>query len=92
MLYPLGERVLVRRLEAEDMSPGGIYIPPNAKERPVRGVVVAVGPIAPEGYEDVAEEDVVLFGKFAGTEVQGQDDLVILRFEELLAIDSGEDA
>jgi chaperonin GroES len=88
---PLGDRILVRRLEAGEEKRGGIIIPDTAKEKPTEAEVIAVGPgktgksgkrIAPE----VAKGDRVLLGKYSGTEVKidGQE-YVILREDEVLA-------
>ena len=71
---PLNDRVLVKRLEEEEKTSGGLYIPDSAKEKPQRGVVVAVGKgkLKDDGSRiepDVAKGDEVLFGKYAGTEI-----------------------
>lgn len=91
-LRPLHDRVIIKRMEEERMSAGGIVIPDTATEKPVRGEVVAVGngkilengsvrPLA------VKAGDKVLFGKYSGTEVKvdGQD-LLVMREEDLMAI------
>jgi chaperonin GroES len=91
-LKPLHDRVLIRRLEESDRSPGGIVIPDNAKDKPQRGEVVAVGP--GEALESgqvrapaVAEGDEVLFGKYAGSEVTiDGEELVVLKESDILAI------
>ena len=73
---PLGDRVLIQRLEeTEDKTPGGIYIPDTAKEKPQRGKVVAVGPgrLTEEGKRlpmDVKAGDEVLFGKYSGSDIK----------------------
>jgi chaperonin GroES len=81
---PLHDRVLVKRVEAEEKTPGGIIIPDTAKEKPVEGEVLAVGPGARDETGTVRPLDVkvgdhVLFGKWAGTEViiDGQDRLIL---------------
>ena len=81
---PLHDRVLVKRVEAEEKTPGGIIIPDTAKEKPVEGEVLAVGPGARDETGavrplDVKVGDHVLFGKWAGTEViiDGQDRLIL---------------
>lgn len=73
---PLSDRVLVQRDEAPAATPGGIIIPDNGKEKPLRGTVQAVGPgrLLPSGERvpvAVVVGDVVIFGKYAGTEVDG---------------------
>jgi len=90
MFQPLSDRVLVRRQEAAEKSPGGIIIPDNVKERPITGEVLAVGVPKIEdeiSFECVAPGVVVMFGKYAGTEIEdGGEKLVVLRMEELLGI------
>lgn len=89
---PLNDRVVVRRLEAESTSPGGIIIPDAAKERPVEGIVIAVGNGArnKDGVRvplDLKEGDRVLFAKYSGTEVKALgDDHMILREDDILAV------
>ena len=91
-LKPLNDRVLVKRLESEEKTAGGLFIPDTAKEKPSKGQVVAAGPgKAGENGEHVAlavkAGDMVLFNKYAGTEVKldGVDHLV-MREEDILAI------
>ena len=91
-LKPLNDRVLVKRLESEEKTAGGLYIPDTAKEKPSTGEVVAVGPgkIAENGSRvamAVKKGDEVLFNKYAGTEIKldGVDHLV-MREEDILAI------
>ena len=91
-LKPLTDRVLVKRLESEEKTAGGLYIPDTAKEKPSKGQVVAVGPgkIAENGSRvamAVKKGDEVLFNKYAGTEIKldGVDHLV-MREEDILAI------
>jgi chaperonin GroES len=93
-LTPLHDRILVRRVEAEETARGGIIIPDTAKEKPQEGVVVAVGTGKREKGEliplAVKEGDRILFGKYAGNEVRIDDEeLVIMREEEVLGILSG---
>ena len=89
---PLHDRVLVRRLEQEEKTAGGIIIPDTAKEKPQEGEVIAVGPgLLNEKGERVAPEvkkgDRVLFGKYSGTEVSVTgDQLLIMRESDILAI------
>jgi chaperonin GroES len=92
---PLHDRVLVRRVEAEEKTAGGIIIPDTAKEKPMEGEVVSVGPGA-RGDDgkiqplDVKAGDRVLFGKYSGTEIKVDDeDYLILREDEILAKLSG---
>ena len=91
-IKPLGERVLVKPLESEEKTAGGIILPDTAKEKPQKGEVVAVG--KGKTLEDgavkaleVKQGDKVLYGKYSGSEVNhdGQDYL-ILKEEEILAI------
>ena len=93
-LTPLHDRILVRRVEAEETARGGIIIPDTAKEKPQEGVVVAVGTGKREKGELIAlavkEGDRILFGKYAGNEVRIDDEeLVIMREEEVLGVLSG---
>ena len=90
---PLSDRVIVKPLEAEEKTSGGIYIPDNAKEKPQKGKVEAVGPgkAAENSGEIIKMEvktgDTVLYGKYSGTEVSidGQEYL-IMRESDILAI------
>ena len=91
-LKPLNDRVLVKRLESEERTASGLYIPDTAKERPSKGEVVAVGPgkHADDGKlvpMTVKVGDMVLFNKYAGTEVKidGAEHLV-MREDDILAI------
>jgi chaperonin GroES len=89
---PLHDRVVVKRLEGEEKSKGGIIIPDSAKEKPQEGEVVAVGPGARNETGklvalDVKAGDRVLFGKWSGTEVKlnGQD-LLIMKESDIMGI------
>ena len=88
---PLADRILIRRFDAEEELRGGIIIPDTAKEKPMEGEVVAVGPgkLSKEGKRvtmGVSKGDCVLIGKYSGTEVKiGGDDYVILREDDVLA-------
>ncbi len=89
---PLHDRVVVRRIEAEEKTKGGIIIPDNAKEKPQEGEVIAVGPGARDESGtvqalDVKAGDRVLFGKWSGTEVRidGQD-LLIMKESDIMGI------
>jgi chaperonin GroES len=90
-LKPLADRIVVRPLEAEEKTPGGIVIPDSAKEKPQKGEVVAVGPgkIADSGQKiemSLKKGDKVLYGKYAGTEVAVDgEDLMIMRESDILA-------
>ena len=91
-IRPLHDRVVVRRLEAEQRTESGIIIPDTAKEKPIEAKVVAVGPgkLDDEGRRiamDVKEGDIVLFAKYSGNEIKidGEEHL-ILREDEILAI------
>ena len=89
---PLHDRVLVRRVEAEEKSAGGIIIPDTAKEKPQEGEVVAVGPGARDESGKVVALDVkagdrVLFGKWSGTEVKiNGEDLLIMKEADIMGI------
>ena len=89
---PLHDRVLVRRLEAEEKTGGGIIIPDTAKEKPMEGEVVAVGPGArsEDGKLhalDVRVGDRILFGKWSGTEVKIEGtDLLILKESDIMGV------
>ena len=89
-IQPLFDRVLVKRLETEEKTAGGIFIPDTAKEKPVLGEVVAVGPgrMSEEGKQvpmTVKKGDIVLFTKYVGNEVPGDDDMVIMSEDNILA-------
>ncbi|MEE6188128.1 10 kDa chaperonin 1 [Mycovorax composti] len=88
-LTPLHDRVIVKPAAAEEKTAGGIIIPDTAKEKPQRGTVVAAGPGKKDEPITVKAGDVVLYGKYAGTEIQidGQDYL-IMRESDILAIDN----
>ena len=89
---PLHDRILVRRIEAEKKTAGGIIIPDTAKEKPMQGEVVAVGPGARNDKGqlvplDVKAGDRVLFGKWSGTEVKiDGDDLLIMKESDIMGI------
>lgn len=91
-IRPLHDRVIVKRVEEKEVMKGGIIIPDTAKEKPMEGEVVAVGPgkTTEDGKRaalDVKAGDRVLFGKYAGTEIKvDEQDYVIMREEEILAI------
>ena len=89
---PLHDRVLVRRIEAEEKTAGGIIIPDTAKEKPMEGEVVAVGPGARDDSGKLVElavkaGDRILFGKWSGTEVRIEgEDLLIMKESDILGI------
>ncbi|MGH1537716.1 MAG: co-chaperone GroES [Gammaproteobacteria bacterium] len=91
-LRPLHDRVVVKRMEEEKTSPGGIVIPDSATEKPIKGKVVAVGngKITDSGDVrklDVKKGDEVLFGKYSGTEVKVDgDELLVMREDDIMAV------
>ena len=94
-IKPLHNRAVIRRLEDQRTSPGGIVIPDSAAEKPIRGEVVAVGKgkILENGEirpMDVRVGDKVLFGKYAGTEIKVDgEELVVMREDDIMAIIEG---
>ncbi len=92
---PLHDRVIVKRLEEERTSPGGIVIPDTAAEKPVQGKIIAVGKgkILENGSVrplDVKVGDKILFGKYGGTEVKVDgEDLLVMREEDVMAVIEG---
>ena len=94
-IRPLHDRVVVRRLEEERRSAGGIVIPDTVKEKPIQGQVVACGngKILEDGKVrplDVKVGDKVLFGKYSGTEVKiGTEELLVMREEDIMGIVEG---
>ena len=94
-IRPLHDRVIVKRMEEERMSAGGIVIPDSAAEKPVRGAVLAVGngKILESGEKrplDVKAGDKVLFGKYAGTEVKVDgEELLVMREEDIMGVVEG---
>lgn len=91
-IRPLHDRVIVRRMEEETVSAGGIVLPGSATEKPDRGEIVAAGKgrITDSGEVramDVAVGDTVLFGKYAGTEVKVDgEELLVMREEDIVAV------
>jgi chaperonin GroES len=89
---PLHDRIVVRRIEPEERTAGGIIIPDTAKEKPQQGEVIAVGPGARDESGEVQPVDVragdrVLFGKWSGTEVRvGGEDLLIMKESDIMGI------
>jgi chaperonin GroES len=95
---PLHDRVVVRRLKAEEKSAGGIIIPDTAKEKPMEGEVIAVGPGARDETGklvplDVKAHDRILFGKWSGTEVKlDGEELLIMKESDIMGIIEGQPA
>ena len=94
-IRPLHDRVIVKRLDEDRTSPGGIVIPDSAAEKPVQGKIVAVGKgkILEDGNVrplDVKVGDKILFGKYSGTEVKVDgDELLVMREEDVMAVIEG---
>ena len=92
---PLHDRVVVKRIDAEEKSAGGIIIPDTAKEKPMQGEVIAVGPGARDESGklvplDVRKGDRVLFGKWSGTEVKiDGEELLIMKESDILGVVEG---
>jgi chaperonin GroES len=90
-IHPLDDRLVVIRTDAEDQTSGGIFLPEGAKEKPQQGEVIAVGPgrqleSGERAKPDVKVGDVILFGKYAGTEITVDDqEVVILKESDVLA-------
>lgn len=91
-IKPLADRVLVKRIEEEEVKKGGIIIPDTAKEKPQKGEVIAIGPgrIDENGKRipmEVKAGDKILFSKYAGTEVKiDEEEYLIMREDDILAI------
>ncbi|HKQ31392.1 MAG TPA: co-chaperone GroES [Burkholderiales bacterium] len=91
-IRPLHDRVVVRRLEEERKTAGGIVIPDTAKEKPIQGEVLAVGngKVLEDGKVrplDVKVGDKILFGKYSGTEVKiGAEELLVMREEDIMGV------
>ena len=90
-IRPLDDRVVVKPIEAEEMTAGGIVLPDSAKEKPQRGTVVAVGPgrlldSGQRGELSVTVNDEVIYGKYGGTDIEiNGDEVKILRESDILA-------
>ncbi|MBI3829157.1 MAG: co-chaperone GroES [Planctomycetes bacterium] len=90
-LQPLDDRIVVRRLDAEEKTAGGIVLPDTAKEKPQRGEVIAAGPgklldTGKRAALEVKVGDTVLFGKYSGTEVKvSGEEVIIMRESDVLA-------
>ena len=91
-IKPLNDRVLVKRMEEVQVTKGGILIPDTAKEKPIEGKVIAVGPgkMSDAGSRmplQLKEGDRVLFGKYAGTEIKTEgEEYLMMREEDILAV------
>jgi len=90
-LKPLGDRVVIKQLEAEETTKSGIVLPSQAKEKPQQAQVVAVGPGGVVDGKEIKMEvkpgDKVIYSKYAGTEVKmGDDELIIVRQNDILAV------
>jgi chaperonin GroES len=92
-IKPLNDRLVIKRLEEEEQVRGGIIIPDTAKEKPQKGKVISVGPgkLSDDGTKRVPlvvkPGDVILFGKYSGTEIKSLDEeILILREDDVLAI------
>lgn len=89
---PLNDRVLVKRLDSEEKTAGGLFIPESAKEKPSQAKVIAVGSgrVLADGKRvplEVKEGDIVLFGKYVGTELKYEgEEYLVLREEDILAV------
>lgn len=87
MIKPLADRVVIAPKEAETKTASGLFIPDSAKEKPQMGTVVAVGPGRKDEPMEVKPGDVVLYGKYAGTEVSvDAQDYLILKQSDILAV------
>ncbi len=91
-LRPLADRVIVKPMETEEITKGGIIVPDTAKEKPIEGTIVAVGPgkVTEDGKQvnlEVKEGDKVLYGKYSGTEVTVEGvEYLIMRESDIFAI------
>jgi chaperonin GroES len=94
-IRPLHDRVIIRRMEEERTSPGGIVIPDSATEKPIKGEVIAVGNgrVLENGDVralDLKAGDKVLFGKYSGTEVKVEgEDLLVMKEDDVMAVIEG---
>lgn len=91
-LRPLGNKLVIKKLEAKDKTEGGIYLPSGSQEKPLEGMVLAIGPgtLNEKGERqkvDLKEGDIVIYSKYAGTEIKvDNEDLLILSENEILAV------
>jgi chaperonin GroES len=97
-IKPLHDRVVVRRIDEDGRTRGGVIIPDTAKEKPMQGLVLAVGPGARDEngeriQPDVEEGDTILFGKWSGSEVKiDGDELLIMKESDIMGIIEGKSA
>jgi chaperonin GroES len=97
-IKPLHDRVVVRRIEEEERTAGGVIIPDTAKEKPMQGTVLSVGPGARDESgkripPDVKQGDTILFGKWSGTEVKiDGEELLIMKESDIMGIVEGKRA
>jgi chaperonin GroES len=90
-LQPLGDRVVIKPMPKEEVTKGGIVLPDTAKEKPQEGKIIAVGPgkVNDDGERiamDVKKDDIVIYAKYAGTEIkEGDEELIIMRESDILA-------
>ena len=86
-LVPLGDRVVLKQMQAEETTASGIVLPGQAQEKPQQAFVVAVGPGTDDVKMTVKVDDVVIYSKYAGTDVKLEDkEYVIVRHDDILAI------
>lgn len=86
-MKPINDRVVIKPSPVEEKTSGGIFIPDNAKEKPLKGEVIAVGPGKDDNKMTVSKGDTVLFGKYAGQELSYQgEDYLIMREDDILVI------
>jgi chaperonin GroES len=86
-MKPINDRVVIKPAAAEEKTKGGIIIPDNAKEKPLRGEIVAVGPGKKDAPMTVKVGDIVLYGKYAGTEFSHEgNDYLIMREDDILVV------
>jgi chaperonin GroES len=88
---PLADRVALKPLPVDDITPGGLYVPDSAKEKPEQGTIIAVGPGRTENGAHVAmsvqEGDTVLYGKYAGTEITlDGEEILVMKESDLLGL------
>ena len=94
-IRPLQDRVVIKRMEEERTSAGGIVIPDTAAEKPIRGKVISVGPgkVLDNGQKrpiDVKTGDIVLFGKYSGTEVKiNNEEYLVIREDDIMGVFEG---
>jgi len=86
-IKPLADRVLIEPKKAEEKTASGLFIPDTAKEKPLEGTVIAVGPGTKEVDMEVKKGDMVLYGKYAGTEIHSDGkEYIIMKQNDILAI------